>query len=140
MGNVLLTLFYHPDEHHATHVCDIFEKESPQGAVTYRHSASDGHSPDLYLNQRAIEYGCTHILTIHSDNLGMPPFCAYIFSDKIEQYRQVFEHLQQKFGGAYGFDEPHVEPTQIDIELSEDNKPEDSVLIIKELVELLSTL
>ena len=143
MGRTLLTLFYHPDEYHATAVGRELERETFDGSVVvYSYSSSNGRSPDRHLQQKAREQGCSCILTIHSDPTIHPNnYIIFMFSRERKVYLPAFRQLQEKFeAGTYGFVKPTAKPAQIDLELSEQNTTEQSLSIVKELLTLISNL
>lgn len=141
MGKVLLTLYYHPDEKHAFDVCRRLEHENLDGTVLFPYSTPNSISPDPLLQQKAVELGCGHVLTVHDSLLDPLQYALYIFSRKKLVYRAMFKQLSSTFNqGTYGFETPYTEPVQIDLELNERNDPETSVEIVKKLIDLLSSL
>ncbi|MBI2005472.1 MAG: hypothetical protein HYS80_01795 [Candidatus Aenigmarchaeota archaeon] len=142
MGKVLLTLFYHPDEEHATRICGELSKENLDGSATpYEYSSPKKRSPDNHLKQKALELGCDQILTIHSDHELVPSsYGLFVFSNEKVLYRRALKELQGRFNVTYGFMKPYTKPVQIDLELSERNTTESSLAIVRELIRTISGL
>lgn len=134
-----MVLFYHPDEMHACSVSQYFEKENQNGLyVPYKFSSPGTTSPDSRLRQKAIQSGCSQIVTIHSDDLYSLNCALYIFSFK-KRYREIGKELRDKFNGDYGFyTSGSTRQIQIDLELNESNTVDLSVGIVKELLHLLT--